>query len=251
MPTVSRPRIGWGKFILLALVYLGFTVLVIAILFRDYQVSSLFNIRIFGTMVPELVYIAGLAFIGFFIQHKLSAAYGAGRFADIVVSLPMLIAVALAFLMWARFPIVSSLLVWISALVGYPFVATPSETKIGAALIFAFFALIDFARDWLGIGRRSSFRFGGRTPIDIPDGGGDIGDPPGAPTGSPPYRVPGDAILDLRWWIRNPVTGEIIPLRNVPPSLATRVIDHIVRVPPADPPRPADPPPTPPTPPTA
>jgi len=166
MTSISRPQVGWGKFILLALLYLVFTVFVVAVLFRGFKVSSVFNVGIFGIGIPDLVYLAGLGFIGFLIQHKLSAAYGTGRLADMIVSLPMLVAIALAFLLWAGFPIITPVLVWISSLVGYPFESTPNEYKVGGALIFAFYALIDLGRDWFGIGRRSNFRYHGGTGVD-------------------------------------------------------------------------------------
>lgn len=159
VPTIDRPRAGWGRFILLALLYLAFTIFAAAVLFRGFRISEMFSSdgRPFGVGIVDTVVLAGIGFVGFLIQHRLSEAYGIGRVADIVVSAPMVAIIVVAGLLWAGFPIVKPVLMWTSALVGYPFESTASEYKVGGALIFAFYALIDIGRDWFGIGRLLSF----------------------------------------------------------------------------------------------
>lgn len=50
-------------------------------------------------------------------------------------------------------------------------------------------------------------------------------------SGSPLYRATGDAVIELNWWARHPVTGELIPVKNVPPRLSIRAIEHIASEP--------------------
>ncbi len=57
-------------------------------------------------------------------------------------------------------------------------------------------------------------------------------------SGAPLYRATGDAVIELNWWVRHPVTGELIPVRNVPPRLSIRAIEHVASEP-APPPPPA------------
>jgi hypothetical protein len=49
----------------------------------------------------------------------------------------------------------------------------------------------------------------------------------GSHTALPSVKQTAHGIIDLNWFVRHPVTGDLIPIRNVPPHLATRAVEFL------------------------
>ena len=35
------------------------------------------------------------------------------------------------------------------------------------------------------------------------------------------------AIIDFNWFVRHPITGDLVPVKNIPPQAAARLIEHL------------------------
>lgn len=230
--------ISTGAFIGYAIAYLVITATVAAILYGSYVFEVPFM------KVPPVVFVLAGAVLAYIVQHRLSAATGLGRFADLIVSFSMLVVVGVYIAYWSGIPIVhhvADLALTVVKSFGITIVETTTEYKNAVALFFGIAAGMDvFFRDILGIGRRSSrfYGTGGETPdyrrlnrddlfaepgSEFPDRTEDLG----SRSGKPLLRTEGDAIIELRWWIRDPFTGELLPVRSAPPRLAVRAIEHL------------------------
>ncbi len=242
-----KPNMPAPAFVVLALVYLVITVFVIGVLYAN----SVLDLRlgIFGVTLPAFLYLALVAYVAYKVQDKLSRAYGHGRTADFIVSLPMLIVVGSALLIWAGVPYVESIVRKILGVFFDPVDATPNEYKLVAVVLFGLVALWDvFFRDLFGVGRRSSYS--GKYPAyrdvrreDLVSG--THGDLPDATeviesrSGEPEWRMRGKGILEVDWVVQDPFTGEYLPVKKLPPRMAARMTDRLVDHEPTGP-RPSD-----------
>lgn len=238
-----RPKnIGLGKLTACIFLFALIIAFVAETLFQDYVFDLGFSI--FGVSIDALVYVFAIAALGYKVQQWLSQAYGGRRVVDTLVSIVMLVIIAAAVATWTKFPVVQMAVAWVTNMIGYPINTTPTGYKIAIALIFGSLALLDvLGRDILGIGRRSSggqsWSLGGVHRESLVSGAhGNLPDATeelGSRSGSPLYRVTGDAVIDLNWWVKHPVTGELIPVKNVPDRLKIRAIEHVVSEPPTPP----------------
>jgi len=149
-----RPKnITLGRFAWLTGLYLLITLMVLGILFQDhvYDIGTAIGIDL-----EAILFVIALAFLAYLLQHALSQAYGGGRMADIIVSLPMLVVTGVAFLLWLDVPVVQGLVTTLASSIGLEVVFTPNSYKRTTMLLFLAVALWDVViRDIFGKGRRS------------------------------------------------------------------------------------------------
>lgn len=239
-----RPKnIGWGKFVAGVLLFILIIAFVVETLFHDYVFDL--GLGAFGVSVDALVYVAGIAIVANKVQEWLSQAYGGRRAVETLVSTVMLVIIAAAFAIWTKFPIVETVLMWVTDKLGYSIHSTPTAYKLAIALIFGALAVYDvFFRDLIGVGRRSST--GSSRSLsgvqrenlvsgahgNFPDATEDLG----SRSGSPLYEVRGSAVIRFNdWFVEHPFTGELIPVKNVPDRLKIRAIEHVMSEPPTPP----------------
>jgi len=243
---VMQANIELSRLVGLVLLYFFVIVFVAATLYRDYVLNL--GIGVFDISLDPLLYAFAIAVLGYKVQVWFSEAYGGRRFIDILVSSIMLVVVGLAVVVWTKFPIAQTIAKSITDTLGIPIETTANGYKLAVAFIFGVLALWDvLLRDLLGFGRISTARRKASTGGTNSSGfrredyvSGAHGDLPDSTeelhsrTGSPVFRATGDAIIDLNWWVRNPITGELMPIpaENVPPRLAIRLLDHIRAHPP-------------------
>lgn len=169
MPTTTpRPAIDAATFAWLAAGILAITIFVIAVLYRDYELDLS---AVVGVTIDPIINLFAIGFILYLLQRKASAAYGGGRLADLLVSMPMLIVAGLAVFLWAEIPLVKGIVSTISTGTGIPIASTPNTYKRVAVGIFGVVALWDvLIRDLVGYGRQSGhFRwpFGAGVSSDV------------------------------------------------------------------------------------
>ena len=225
-----RPNAGWGVIFWNGILYVIITIFAAAVLFRAYVLPL--DLGVFGVKVPPIVYLAAIAFIGYRVQHHLSAAYGGRRVADLIVSTPMLVVIALSIAVWAGLPIVQTVALAVSSWIGYPIESTPNEYKLAAVIFFGIAALLDVVgRDILGIGRRSQYAFPEAGSVALSSVPPEGGYPPGhepkllpSRTGLAEYvaEMPVDIVPVFR--IRRP-DGTYIVAKPTP-RIDNRVIDQ-------------------------
>lgn len=150
-----RPNLGFGNFVANAVLYLLITVFVAAVLFRDVVIQ--FQIGAWETTIPVILYNALIAFLAYKVQHRLSAAYGGRRVADLIVSMPMLLIVITAVAVWMGVPLIKDAPSTVASWLGTQISEAPTDYKTGTAILFGLVALWDvLIRDAFGVGRRSS-----------------------------------------------------------------------------------------------
>jgi len=228
-PMNLRPNIHPAAFLLYAAVYLALTVFVAAVLFTGYQLPL--KLEAFGIVVPPFIYLAGLAFLAFVVQHRMSVAYGGGRAADIIVSAPMIAVIVIAVLVWAGFPLAETIVTTIGTLIGEVVETVPTEYKIATAILFGFFALLDVVRDYPGWGRRSNaYAHLGGAVRTTPAGDvrradwvtGEHGDLPdrtmvlNSRSGAPEFLNTARVHHEIVHTMRDPRTGEIVEIPYAP-----------------------------------
>ena len=194
---IMRPNMPLGTFFVCLLLFVFITVSVSEALFRNYVFDPHFVM--IGVPVHPLTYAFALAFVGYLLQRLLSRTFGSRRVIDLLVSSFMLVLIAVAFGVWMKLPVFNWLVLNITSLFGYQVDPNPNEYKLAIALIFGALAVIDFGRDFLGIGRRSS-RAGSSLDSDT-------------------RILRRRTIIEDEFLYKHPVTGALIPMTNPPQSL--------------------------------
>lgn len=232
-----RPSINIAEFFIYAIIYGVLTVFVAAVLFAGYKLPITFDI--FGITIPAFVYVAGLAFLGFAVQYRMSASYGGGRVADAVISAPMIIVIVSAVLVWAGFPFAQTAATTVGTWIGQTIETVPTEYKVMTIILFGFFAKMDLIRDYTGWGRRSSFRWaaasvggaGARREDLVSGAHGDLPDRTVAidsRSGEPEYENlihVRHRVVHTMW---DPMSGRDVPISHAPtPRAAYRVAETI------------------------
>lgn len=158
--TDLRPKnISVGRFMVFAGLYLLITLAVSGILYLDYVYDIGSAV---GVGLEPILFVIALALGAFLLQRALSGAYGGGRVADFIVSLPMLLVTGVAFLLWLDIPVMQDFATAFSSSIGVEIVFTPNSYKRTTMLLFLAVALWDVViRDILGKGRRSRSDYGG------------------------------------------------------------------------------------------
>lgn len=241
MQDIRPANIGWAKLIGGALLYLLITASVAAMLFGDYVFDPKLGIN--GIAVDPILFVVFAAFVAYEVQKWLSAAYGGRRVIETLVSLTMFMLIAITVAVWMNFPVVGWLLSKGSALIGHPIASKPTSFKLTVVVLFGLLAVWDvFFRDIFGIGRKSdeaaeTLRTYRRENLvtgehgDLPD----LTTPLDSRSGAPVFSGATDVVLEPRFWIRDPATGRLVQVKNVPDRLRARTIDHMLTPPAATP----------------
>lgn len=159
-------NISVGAFILSALIHLAVTLFVIVALYGTFELD--FRIYLFGINIPSLVYLVPLVFLSYFAQRKLSEARGFGRVLDLLISVPMLIAIVGVILLWLGIPSVESVANEIGSWANHVVSTEPTSYKVVVVLLFGLVSLLDvLGRDIGGVRLSRSRVFGKRLDDSI------------------------------------------------------------------------------------
>lgn len=194
-----RPNIHPAVFLFYTAAALAIVAIAAMIYFGGYVLPIKIEIPF---AVPPSVFLAAFAVIYFVGQHLMSAAYGGGRIADIVVSAPMVILSVIAAMVWLEIPLGKSIVTFVAEQLGLTVDLTRTEYKEAAWWFFTIAAFFDIIRDYFGVGRRSQWRPGRSSP---PIGGQDyaIDQRPHEPldlhseSGRPFFRTEGQLLVDV------------------------------------------------------
>lgn len=152
---VPRPEVGWPAFLIRVALYLAITVFAAMVLFTGFRLPIDLEFAEVG-VIPAFVYLGIIAVLGFIIQRQMARAYGAKRTVDKLISLPMLIIVILAVLVWFGVDVVVENIGKVVSWFGYQLQTVPTEYMKEAAAIFGAAAILDFILDRLASRYRSA-----------------------------------------------------------------------------------------------